>query len=122
MLHIQCLTCGTAAFADCSCPDGWEPMIHGHITPEVAAMAAQAGMTVEPCAFANPDAMVTCPAGGPCCQQDHDHAAAANACPGGHDCGLGVDGCTVCRPLTITVVPGSTQVQPVAALRAVLGG
>jgi hypothetical protein len=41
-----------------------------------------------------------------CCPDDHDHGAAANACPGaggiGHNgtpCGVGVPGCTVCRPL-----------------------
>lgn len=43
-----------------------------------------------------------------CCTEDHDHAEAANACPGaygvGHNgtpCGVGVEGCTVCRPVTI---------------------
>lgn len=34
----------------------------------------------------------------------------AGPCPGGH-CGLGVAGCTVCRPLKITVIPGSVRVQ-----------
>jgi hypothetical protein len=99
---------------------------------------------------ANPDRVINCG----CCPIDHDHAAAANACPGGHDgqpcphdagacpmwkgvqaavasaghtpekvaqtlgvpvevlqgdcpgghCAKGVDGCTVCRPLTITLL------------------
>lgn len=30
------------------------------------------------------DAAITCPPGSACCAEDHDHAAAANACPGGH--------------------------------------
>ena len=29
----------------------------------------------------------------------------AGKCPGGH-CGFGVDGCTICRPVTITLLPG----------------
>ena len=77
----------------------------------------------------SPDAAIKCN----CCPEDHDHAANANACQGDHDacstpencgvfqgamgdgscpgghCGLGVDGCTVCRPITITVLPGDTN-------------
>jgi hypothetical protein len=69
-----------------------------------------------------------------CCPEDHDHDAAANSCdgitgahdgqpcpkdrlctvytpagdpcPGGH-CAKGVSGCSVCRPLVITAMPGS---------------
>ncbi len=78
----------------------------------------------------NPNAALTCP----CCPEDHDHDAAANACTGGHEtaecpagpgclvltaagedcpgghCAKGVDGCTVCRPVTITIPPGSGPV------------
>ena len=43
-----------------------------------------------------------------CCPEQHSHEANANACPGaglnhpgGAACGLGVDGCQVCRPCTI---------------------
>jgi len=39
----------------------------------------------------------------------------AGPCPGGH-CGAGVDGCTVCRPLKITVLPGSAQLHPVTGM------
>jgi hypothetical protein len=36
--------------------------------------------------MANPDAAIACPPDSPdCCHDNHDHAAAANACPGGHD-------------------------------------
>jgi hypothetical protein len=77
----------------------------------------------------NPDSSLSCG----CCPQQHDHAANANACPGagmrhegaacpqpdggaqclavtgpgepcpGGHCALGVPGCQVCRPVTITV-------------------
>jgi hypothetical protein len=73
---------------------------------------------------ADPDAAVICAPDGPCCKLDHHHGQAANACTadhsahacpspetcgvfpgegcaGGH-CGLGVQDCTVCRPLVVT--------------------
>lgn len=55
------------------------------------------------------DPFGTDPPGCHCCPEDHNHDEAANACPGDHkgDCGLGVDGCTVCRPLTITFLGGA---------------
>jgi len=34
--------------------------------------------------MANPDAAVACPPDSDCCHENHDHAAAANACPGNH--------------------------------------
>lgn len=42
-----------------------------------------------------------------CCPLPHNHGAAARACPG-HDgpCGVGVAGCTVCRPVTVTYLSG----------------
>jgi hypothetical protein len=55
----------------------------------------------------------------PCCPEQHDHAAVANACPGangvGHDgvpCGVGVPGCTVCRPVTIKVNAAAVLTAP----------
>jgi hypothetical protein len=30
-------------------------------------------------------------------------------CPGGH-CGVGVKDCTVCRPVTITMLPGAANI------------
>jgi hypothetical protein len=107
---------------------------------------------------ANLGAAVSCPPGSGCCDQDHDHDAAANACPdiglpfgerhgkapcpepvgacvlwrnmnanarhplydgpappeacpGGH-CHKDIPECTVCRHLTITVLPGSAAVTP----------
>jgi len=89
----------------------------------------------------DPDATLVCPPESDCCQEDHHHGQAANACTSGHGacpnpdncavwlgmqphqensnqrdtttgpcpgnhCGVGVDGCTVCRPLKITFIPG----------------
>jgi hypothetical protein len=74
----------------------------------------------------DPDSALICPPGSGCCQEDHHHGHAANACPGQHDgaacparatcgvfegdgcagghCAKGVPGCTVCRPLTLTIL------------------
>jgi hypothetical protein len=39
------------------------------------------------CQMANLTSNLACPPASGCCQEDHDHEAAANACPGGHgDC------------------------------------
>lgn len=67
MLHVQCPGCMTSAYVDCTCP------------PQV-----QAGPSHLPaCPVLNLDAQLSCS----CCPEDHDHGAAANACPGGHgDC------------------------------------
>lgn len=132
----------TQAFLDCTCPAGHAANVGAH-HPE--------------CSHANIDANLVCS----CCPQDHDHAAAANSCPGGHsdpcpeprtcrtwrgvtadlrhpdeatrrvaaealgvsgetgpgDCPGGhchkdLPGCTVCRPLVITMVPGSADITP----------
>lgn len=78
---------------------------------------------------ADPDSALICPPGSGCCEEPHSHAAAAKACPGRHDdepcpdkgacrvnpggtCGgghhgLGVKGCTFCRPITITGLAGT---------------
>jgi hypothetical protein len=63
----------------------------------------------------DPDALVVCPdpAASGCCTQDHHHGQAANSCTGEHDGEHGKDNpdCTVCRPLVITVMPGSVAMQ-----------
>ena len=87
-----------------------------------------------------PNAALTCP----CCPLDHDHDAAANACPGSHPpcpdgdtcvysaaegghppgghCWTGYgtkpDGCTVCRPIVITGLPGSTRLRMASRTRS----
>lgn len=135
---VTCPGCSTQAFLECACPAGF-----------VDAVGAHHG----DCTHANIDANVICPPGADCCQESHDHAAAANACPGGHDdepcpdephkcavwkgaiaeayhpdfvpgshplfsgtdippcpgghCHKDIKACTVCRPLVITVLPGT---------------
>jgi hypothetical protein len=128
--------CGTTAYADCQCPDGYDPRTAGHLPG---------------CQMVNLGALVVCPADSDCCQEDHDHDAAGNACtadhpagscpapaacklwanvrshhedpdaaglpvscPGGH-CGKGVPDCTVCRPITVTVPPGHTTIKRAGA-------
>lgn len=100
MFHIACNSCGKSA------------------------------VTADP---SDPDSLVQCG----CCPQTHHHGQAANECPGaggnhpgqacpvgpyctavtpaGEDCPGGhchkdVPGCTVCRPITITLLPGSARV------------
>jgi hypothetical protein len=122
-LTLICKGCATVAYADCSCPEGYDPHTAGHLTP---------------CPMGNLGAQVVCPPGSACCQVQHDHDAAGNACEGGHTvcpepatcqlwaavlthpgtpdeapdscpgghCGAGVPGCAVCRPITIIVPPG----------------
>lgn len=132
MIQVQCPGCMSQVFLDCTCPPGHAANVGAH-HPE--------------CSHASIDAQLNCR----CCPQDHDHAAAANACPGGHgscpdagrdcrtwrgiiadalnpavgpeshpafegseipDCPGGhchkdIPDCTVCRPLIITVMPGT---------------
>jgi hypothetical protein len=141
---VSCQGCGTQAFLECTCPPGHVALIGAH----------DAG-----CPHYNLDANLACPPGSGCCQVDHDHGTAANACPGNHgdvpcpeepgtcrvwrgaiadafhplfepgshplfsgekipDCPGGhchkdIPGCGVCRPLVITVLPG-TSITPVA--------
>jgi hypothetical protein len=136
LIQLFCPGCQSQVFLECSCPPGH---------------AANVGQHHPECSHANLDANLVCPPGSGCCSEDHDHAAAANACPGGHDdapcpepgkcrvwrggvpdvlhpqfdpatgvppCPGGhhhkdVPGCTVCRPLIITMLPGSAQITPV---------
>jgi hypothetical protein len=108
---LTCNGCKTSSVASCDCP-----------TPEEH---------LEGCPFNDFGAALRCPPGSGCCAEDHSHDAAANACPGagsghagaacpapdsciavtpagqacpGGHCAKGVPGCTVCRPITITVV------------------
>ncbi len=120
--HLQCPGCGSSAYVDCTCPPG---------------AAATMGAHGPQCAMADLDAHLNCRPGSSCCLLDHHHGQAANACPGGHGecavgdscevmtpagepcpgghCGLGQPGCTVCRPMIIAGMPGSSQIQLAAA-------
>ncbi len=52
------------------------------------------------CPAADLDALVTCPPGAGCCEKGPHH--------------VDNPGCAVCRPLVITVLPGSVPVAPVS--------
>ncbi len=99
MLHVQHLNCGTSAYAEC-----------------LPGCDAVPGAHLAGCPAADLDALVTCPPGAGCCEIDHHHGQAANACTGDHEGPHHVDnpGCAVCRPLVITVLPGSVPVAPVS--------
>lgn len=114
MFLVQCRQCGMTAFAECA--PGCDQVDGAHL----------AG-----CRMGDLDALITCG----CCPQDHDHAAAANNCPGGHGacksggvkctvvtpagqkcpgghCAFEDPDCSVCRPLVITAPPGSNVMYP----------
>ena len=126
MLHVECQGCHTSAYVDCTCPQG-----HTDTT----------GAHRDACPMTDLGATVVCPPGTNCCKEAHSHDQNANSCPalasgelhpeapcpvpahadfspdhvdctGGH-CGFGVPDCTVCRPVTITVMPGSTVISAV---------
>lgn len=129
MLHVECKGCHTSAYVDCRCPEiGHDPSVAGAHHPM--------------CGMSDLSGTVVCPESSDCCKASEvhpgvSHDEAANACPGildGHDapcpepdvCGVfqseGCEGghchkdipdCTVCRPLIVTVMPGSIVVTPV---------
>lgn len=135
MLHVQCQGCGSSAYIDCI--PGCEQVIGAHIegcpmaSPPVsvtcradsdcckidhdhqaAADACTADHSDQDC----PDPPGKCPSHLSMQAWAHsgdvlpDHLA--DDCPGGHH-GLGVEDCTVCRPVTITAMPGSTFITAV---------
>lgn len=112
-LLLSCNDCKATSVVSCSgCPP------EGHL---------------DGCPFGDLGAALSCRPGAGCCAEAHSHDEAANACPaagaghpgaacpaagaadciavtppgapcpGGH-CGKGVPGCTVCRPITVTVL------------------
>jgi hypothetical protein len=95
-LLVQCNGCGTTAVIDCPCPGRG---VNGHYDPA--------------CQVADLDAAVVCPPDSDCCKLDHHHGHAANACPGipdpDHVCAVENPDCTVCRPVTVVMLPGSVQ-------------
>ncbi len=112
MYLLQCDGCRASTVVSCTCPPGSREHVPG-------------------CALTDIGANLACVPGAGCCAEDHSHDEAANACPGGHEgqkcpdpgtcgvtegdgcagghCGKGVPGCTVCRPITIAMLPGSAR-------------
>jgi hypothetical protein len=109
MLHVECHGCRTSAYtenhadpdAELTCPPGSgcceEDHHHGN-----AGAACPGGHGACP----TPDRCPVWLGMQPHLEGGNVRDASAGPCPGGH-CGPGVDGCTVCRPLKITVMPGS---------------
>lgn len=97
MFVVQCPRSGVTAFVQC-----------------IPGCEQVAGAHLPGCPGADLDAAVRCPPGSGCCQQDHDHAAAANGCAAEHDgvCSLENEDCAVCHPLVIIAPPGSNQMFP----------
>lgn len=102
MLQVQCNQCGVKGFTDtgddpdiivsCSCC----PQDHHHGQAASACPGIVSGEGHPDAACPHPDP-TACTVASP----------EGVMCPGGH-CGVGVDGCTVCRPITITVMGGVT--------------
>jgi hypothetical protein len=101
MYHLECLGCGTNAYVSCPCP------------PE--AVEAMNGAHLPICALNEPGAAVVCPPDSGCCQEDHSHDTAANACHGqhaddpcpedAHRCGVWATAATTEHPETGEAVP-----------------
>ena len=129
MLHIQCNGCRTSAYVDCACATiGHDPAVSGH---HPQCQMADLGATVtcprdSGCCDGSAHPGISHDAAANACPEVHEGHACAHpdpaacpvwantpgdgACPGGHH-GKGVRDCTVCRPVTITVMPGSTVLQ-----------
>lgn len=113
MIRVECLNCRTAAYIE----DGADPD---------AALACPPGSGCCEQDHHHGQAATSCPGGHGACpspdncpvhlgMQPHlddsnGRDTSAGPCPGGH-CGLGVDGCTVCRPLRIEIPAGSVRAQ-----------
>jgi len=134
MLHIQCQgPCGQSAYLECELTADGKPCGRpdcAHLDPDDAFDVA-----VPSCGCCTADhhhgqAAICAGGHGACPTPDNcpvwlgmqPHLpdsfvrdTSAGPCPGGH-CGKNVEGCAVCRPLRITVMPGSAHV------RAVTGG
>lgn len=139
-LHVQCPGCLTQAYIGCTCPEGFTLQFGRHY-PECAMAGPDAQVTCDPasthpnCCHIEHDHAAAANS----CPEDHSadpcphpaggckvwHGATADTrhpqyrgsppgnCPGGHH-GKGVRGCTVCRPLILTM-PGAapTVITPV---------
>jgi hypothetical protein len=141
ILAVSCNGCGTAAYVDCQCPVlGHDPAVARAHHPHCPFADLGANVTCPPgsgcCdgsdhpgvshdAHANACPQIDkgthgdCPEPASCkswhSMNGHNLILAAGdqppPCPGGH-CHQGLPDCTVCRTVTITVLPGSVAVTP----------
>lgn len=140
MLRVSCNGCGTAAYVDCLCSSlGQNPSELGYHHATCGFSDLGANVTCPPgsgcCdgsahpgvshdAAANACPQIDMGTHGPCPEPAsckswygmHDHryvhiteGVAPPDCPGGH-CHKDIPDCTICRPVTIEVLPGTVQV------------
>lgn len=141
MLRIECQGCHTSAYADCTCPaighnpaasgahhpncplddlgavvtcrDGFDccdGSAHPAVSHDVAASACPGGHDGADCP--EPE---TCPVwAGMTADTRHPSYTGKppGPCPGSH-CHKDLDGCTVCRPVSVEVMPGGASIQTV---------
>lgn len=115
MLRIECPGCGTSAYTEnqadpdtgLTCPPDSACCQDGHHHGNAAA-SCPGGHGACP----SPDACPVWLGMQPHLPGSRIRDTSAGPCPGGH-CGLGVDGCAVCRPLKIELLPGSVAMQHV---------
>jgi hypothetical protein len=113
MFHIECNSCHTSAYTEdvadpdaaLVCPPGAACCQQDHHHGQ-AATACPGGHGACP----TPDSCPVWLGMQPHLENSARRDTSAGPCPGGH-CGLGVAGCTVCRPITITAIPGSVRLQ-----------
>lgn len=138
MLHVQCDGCRSSSYVECGCPTGHDALAAGahHDTCNLSDLGATVACppgsgccTEDHSHDANANACpgiisgheADCPEPDNCrtwksamahaFHPDYD-GEPLEACPGGH-CHRDIPECHVCRSVTITVMPGSTTIQPV---------
>ena len=139
MFQVTCKGCSATAYVDCTCPPETKPAGGHHplcpltdlgsnvlCDPDSGCCQAEHSHDLNamscPGITAGGHPGAPCPAAGRCLVHSGGHSAArdlgpevqvrrSGKCPGGH-CGFGVEGCTICRPVTITLLPGSVNLTP----------
>lgn len=140
MLRVSCNGCGTAAYAECACPAlGHDPRATLHHDDDCPMHDLGATVVCPPgsgCCDGSSHPGVSHDAAANLCPQigkgthgacpepatckswygmnDHRYQHIVNGvapppCPGGH-CHKDLPDCTICRPVTIEVLPGSVQI------------
>jgi hypothetical protein len=115
MFLLECNLCHTKAFVDETQVSDFDAALVCPPSDDCCGEDHHHGEAVERC----PGGHGACPTPDNCAvwlgMQPHlpdsnVRDTSAGPCPGGHH-GFGVDGCTVCRPITITPVPGSMSLR-----------
>ena len=113
MFHVLCSASGTSGFTE----DG--SAFYAAISCPPGSGCCEVDHDCEAAANSCPGGHGACPTPSNCkvwlgmqphLADSNIRDTSAGQCPGMH-CGLGVAGCTVCHPLTITAIPGSVSLQ-----------